>query len=560
MSFPSFHVLIRADAGGAIGTGHVMRMIALGQGLRERGATVSFVIARCPDALTARLRIDGFTVEHLVNCEPGGRDDARQTAAFAAACDAKWIILDGYAFGSDYQLECRKGGRFLLCMDDHQYCDTWCVDALLNQNLHAPQLREEYATGASGAALWLGADFALLRKEFWRRSQRVLDRNDRFLRILITMGGADPPNATTLIMEALALIRAVPMRVSVLAGADNSHRQNLEAFCSQHPDRFEILPATEQMAPLLEQVDCVITAGGSTCWEVLWAGKPAAVLVIAENQAPIAQSLQDQGLMLSLGRYEDASLDQLATQLQHWLNAPSALSTPRRVDGKGARRVAAALDGRFAVTLATAGEGWLRPHLESLQRSLEAAGHRVQVTSRPDEMAGGDFLFLLSYWGIVPSAVLDRYLHSLVVHASDLPNGRGWSPMTWAILEGRSRFPICLLEADEKVDRGDIYFRDEMMLSGHELINEWRQTIASKTTELCLRFVHDYPDVLATRERQLEAGTYYPRRTPADSQLDPSKTIEQLFNQLRVADNSAYPAYFDHLGHRYLLKIEDAPP
>lgn len=560
MASPSFHTVIRADAGGVIGTGHVMRMMALAQALCERGAAVTFVVVRCSKDLIVRLQTEGFVVKQLADCEIGGHDDAQKTVEMAAGCNARWIVLDGYAFGPEYQLECRKDGRRLLCIDDHQYGGRWHVDVLHNQNLHALRLREKYADSARDAALWLGTDFALMRKEFWRRPHPPARRPGEMKRLLVTMGGSDASNATALIIEALALVWDVSIRVSVLVGPSNPNRRHLESLSLQHRDRFEIIDAVEHMSSLLENVDCVITAGGSTCWEILWAGKPAAVLAIADNQQPIARSLQEQGLMISLGEIGHAAADQLATQLENWLKSPPARPVSCRIDGKGARRVAAALDGCFTITIATAGEGWLGPNLESLKKSLEALGHQVRVASKPDEMTGGDFLFLLSYWGIVAPAVLDRYLHSLVVHASDLPYGRGWSPATWAILEGRNRLPVCLLEAGEKVDRGDIYFRDEIVLNGHELIDEWRESIARKTTELCLRFVREYPGVLGAREKQPEAGTYYPRRTPMDSRLDTSRTIEQLFNQLRVVDNAAYPAWFDHLGHRFRLRVEKASP
>ena len=49
--------------------------------------------------------------------------------------------------------------------------------------------------------------------------------------------------------------------------------------------------------------------------------------------------------------------------------------------------------------------------------------------------------------------------------------------------------------------------------------------------------------------------TFYGRRTPKDSQLDVNKTIAEQFNLLRVCDNLRYPAYFEYMGNKYILKI-----
>ena len=552
----SFQVVIRADAGGLTGTGHVMRMMALAQALNQRGGSVTFAVVECPDGLRNRLIREGFGLEILAGCELGSAEDCHQLLALAARLGASWIGLDGYAFRKDYQAACQAKGYRVLCVDDHEYEDSWSVDALLNQNLHAPQRRDHYKSVAGDAALWLGTDFALLRNEFWRRATVKPKAEGEPLHVLVTMGGADPPNATTLILEALALLPHVEVRTSVLVGASNPHRSSIDALVAKHPGRFEIISAVERMSDLLELMDGVITAGGSTCWELLWACKPGAVLVIAENQQPIADSLDQSGLMVSLGNVIGQGASELAARLEKWLSTCAQPSPSNSVDGKGALRVAAALEGRYSITIATAGEGWLRPHLEQLKTTFEAQGHRVVLASKPDEMLGGDFLFLLSYWGIVSPSVLNRYLHSLVVHASNLPNGRGWSPATWSILDGCTRLPVCLLEASDKVDRGDIYYRDEVELCGDELIEEWRELIVRKTAELCLKFVANFPKVLDSRERQPEEGTYFPRRGPADSKLDPSKTLEQLFNQLRVVDNTVYPAFFDLNGHRYILRIE----
>jgi methionyl-tRNA formyltransferase len=53
--------------------------------------------------------------------------------------------------------------------------------------------------------------------------------------------------------------------------------------------------------------------------------------------------------------------------------------------------------------------------------------------------------------------------------------------------------------------------------------------------------------------------SYYPRRTPVESQVQPDQTIAELFDLLRVADPRRFPVFFDHRGSRYVLKLERAP-
>ena len=61
--------------------------------------------------------------------------------------------------------------------------------------------------------------------------------------------------------------------------------------------------------------------------------------------------------------------------------------------------------------------------------------------------------------------ILKKFRNNLVVHASDLPNGKGWSPLTWQILDGKKKIHVSLIEADEKVDSGKIYKKLQINVS-----------------------------------------------------------------------------------------------
>lgn len=74
----------------------------------------------------------------------------------------------------------------------------------------------------------------------------------------------------------------------------------------------------------------------------------------------------------------------------------------------------------------------------------------------------------------MPLSALSHNAHNLVVHSSALPHGRGWSPITWQILEGKNEIPTTLIEAGETVDSGCIYARHQMQFKGNELLDEIR--------------------------------------------------------------------------------------
>ena len=157
--------------------------------------------------------------------------------------------------------------------------------------------------------------------------------------------------------------------------------------------------------------------------------------------------------------------------------------------------------------------------------------------------------------GLVGNEILAKYAHCLVVHASDLPKGRGWSPTTWLILEGVDKIPVTLLEAVDSVDAGPIYAQRWIQLDGTELVDEWRTLLADASVTLCADFVSRYPDSLAFGRAQSSAPTFYPRRRADDSELCLDKPLRESIDLLRVVDNENYPAFYRLKGKRFYLKV-----
>lgn len=193
------------------------------------------------------------------------------------------------------------------------------------------------------------------------------------------------------------------------------------------------------------------------------------------------------------------------------------------------------------------------PLLDTWTKS-HADGHEIELLDRKQKLSGGNILFLISCHEIIDSELRGNYDVVLVIHASDLPFGRGWSPHIWQILEGKNRFKVTLLEAAELVDSGDIWAQRELLLEGHELFDEINSKLFAVELELMDFAVANFGRV--TPRKQEECGaTYFLRRTPDESRLDPNGTLAEQFDLLRVSDNKRFPAYFDLRGHRYYVQL-----
>lgn len=187
------------------------------------------------------------------------------------------------------------------------------------------------------------------------------------------------------------------------------------------------------------------------------------------------------------------------------------------------------------------------------------AEHSAELVSRLDELKGGDVLFLISCSEIVRPELRACYKATLVVHASDLPEGRGWSPHIWQILEGRHRIAVTLLEARDPVDSGDIWAQRWIELQGHELHAEINALLFDAELALMDQAVREF-DRIRPRPQDGRPPTYYRRRKPEDSRLDPEKTLAEQFDLLRVADPERFPAFFDFRGQRYQVQLRKLGP
>lgn len=211
---------------------------------------------------------------------------------------------------------------------------------------------------------------------------------------------------------------------------------------------------------------------------------------------------------------------------------------------------------KYLISFTCDEKSWINTFIIQIKNELEKNGHSVKIAHCIDDISLGDFNFILSFSKKIPKNILDLNKHNLVVHESALPAGRGWSPLTWQILEGKNKIPITLFEADEALDSGNIYIQGIMEFIGHELVDELRLVQGETTISMCRRFIQEYPGIIKLAKKQLGSSSFYTKRSSEDSKLDPNKTISDQFNLLRVVDNSRYPAFFEFMGTRYDLHIK----
>lgn len=336
-------LLIRADADPQIGSGHVMRCLALAEAWQDCGGTVIFVLAGS-SAIEQRLVSEKMGVRHIAS-EPGSSADADETVRIARDTGASWIVLDGYQFGSDYQKTIKDSGQHLLCIDDYGHARHYLADLVLNQNSYADMTF--YPSHDSSTRFLLGSVYTLLRREF--RSMAGLSRviPDIGRKVLVMFGGGDPENCTLNVIRALALVPVEGIEVIVVVGGVNARYESLCRSIEADP-RFSVRKNVTDIPELMVWADLAISAGGSTAWELCFMGLPAILHPIAENQEAIVNDLHAKGCAAWFGNADPADHESMAKIIHGLLISRRlrlSLHTCMKelVDGNGACRTAALL-------------------------------------------------------------------------------------------------------------------------------------------------------------------------------------------------------------------------
>lgn len=197
----------------------------------------------------------------------------------------------------------------------------------------------------------------------------------------------------------------------------------------------------------------------------------------------------------------------------------------------------------------------INPYLAQLQSSLEP-DHSVSILRSVQQVTNGELLFLISCSEIVDRGIIERFKHTMVIHASDLPKGRGWSPHIWELLHGAEQITVSLLDAAAAVDCGDIYRKIKVDIPKSALTDEINDLLFAAEIQLIEFALENFDNLQKLSQNSDIEATYYPKRKPKDSMIDPNKTISEQFDLIRVCDPNRFPAFFYHRGEAYKIILE----
>jgi UDP-2,4-diacetamido-2,4,6-trideoxy-beta-L-altropyranose hydrolase len=353
-------VIFRTDAAIEIGTGHLMRCLALAAGLRAEGAECAFL---CRDGLAALAQVisdGGHRLIRMTNTDqrrraadgdrlahdhwlPGGwqQDLDICLGELTSEPAADWLVVDHYALDRRWEQGMRAAARSIMAIDDLADRVHDC-DLLLDQNL-VPAMDSRHAgLLPSGCKSLLGPRYALLRSEFSGKGESTRGGNHPEPRLLVMFGGADAGNLTLRTVKVLAHI-GWNGSVDVVAGPLYPAGAALQAAVKTLPDATLHAPARD-VAALMHGADLAVGSPGVASLERCACALPSLTISQAKNQEEVGVALAEAGAHWYLGSAEavtDEELQQALCVLRRDVFARKAMSAAAAslCDGQGVKRV-----------------------------------------------------------------------------------------------------------------------------------------------------------------------------------------------------------------------------
>ena len=309
-------IAFRADSSLQIGIGHVMRCLTLAEALKAQGAECWFYCREFQGNLIESIRGKGFPVHAVSNgttsdAGEAGRalllshaawlgatqmEDAAECAPLLAAWQPDWLIVDHYALDARWEKALKPCCRRLMVIDDladrEHHCDL-LLDQTFGRNatIYAPRVPAD-------CKLLCGSQYAMLRPEFAALRAYSIQRriNPQLRQLLITMGGVDKGNATGKVLTALQSCEPpADCRITVVMGPSAPWLAEVQQRAEQLPWATDVRVDVSDMAQLMADSDLAIGAAGATSWERCCLGLPTVMVVLADNQRTVAQSLEQVG-------------------------------------------------------------------------------------------------------------------------------------------------------------------------------------------------------------------------------------------------------------------------
>ena len=148
-----------------------------------------------------------------------------------------------------------------------------------------------------------------------------------------------------------------------------------------------------------------------------------------------------------------------------------------------------------------------------------------------------EWVFFPHWSYIIPAEVYEN-MNCVIFHMTDLPFGRGGSPLQNLIARGIYETKLSALKCTAQLDAGDIYIKQPLSLWG--TAEEIYLRAAELTKEMIIQIVKEKPQL----HKQQGEPVVFRRRKPSEGDIGKLKSLSEVFDYIRMLDADTYPPAF----------------
>lgn len=292
-------ILFKVNATSKTGFGHFKRSISLADIMFNDGAEIFIQTNKNNPLLTT---LTGAFNEELSFSEEdeNAESDVKNLISYSKKIQADWVVLDGYEFDEVYEKTILESGVKLFRIDDIPNHVFQC-NVFLSQNFGAEKMNFITSENSQQA---LGLNYLILSKKLRSvtYNKKVINQSAP-LRLLVTLGGAAnlTAGAYSLIADALSHFNSHKVEITMIAaGLNVVDQDNLERILSGSAHQFKIHNYVNDLENYMLASDFVITAVGTTMWELVYLGVPFAVIPLTSTQEEYSKILFERKICLTL--------------------------------------------------------------------------------------------------------------------------------------------------------------------------------------------------------------------------------------------------------------------
>ena len=186
-------------------------------------------------------------------------------------------------------------------------------------------------------------------------------------------------------------------------------------------------------------------------------------------------------------------------------------------------------------------KSWILKYARLLFKEIKSLNYSVKLARKHSEIKKGDALFILGCKSLLKKSVLIKNKFNLVIHESDLPRGKGMSPVSNQILKKRKKIICSMFNATQKMDNGPIVLKDSFEVKRDDFYEEWRLKQGMTTIKMCLKFLNLKQIVLKCQKGK---PTYFKKLNKNMFEININSSIKKQHQILQAADFKKFVPFF----------------